>query len=67
MASMDYCKFENTYRDFIKCTIHLESIWCDDKEIWESEWYYAQQMKEWCERYIYLMNKIEEDTEVRTK
>lgn len=63
---MDYCKFENTYNDFIKCAIHLEDIWCNGKEIRESEWHYAQQMKEICERYIYLMNKVKEETEVKT-
>ena len=44
MANMSYCRFENTYSDFIDCAKALEDIVNYGDSISESEWEFAKKL-----------------------
>ena len=46
MANMSYCRFENTYRDLLDCSIHINS------DLSESESYYRKLLIELCNQII---------------
>ena len=60
MANMSYCRFENTLRDLVDCANALDRIVYEGESISESEWEYAQRMKEWCERFIEAIENCDE-------
>lgn len=57
MANMSYCRFENTYHDFVDC---VEAIEYDDfEELSDSEKRYAKLLYEACERFVGLFPQDE--------
>jgi hypothetical protein len=64
MANMSYCRFENTYRDLVDCVTALEGVVYNEERISYSELEYAKRMREWCERFVSVMDDLDE-TEVR--
>ena len=58
---MSYCRFENTKSDLADCVGALEGVVYDGEEISKREWQYAKRMKELCEEYLELFERIEEE------
>ena len=61
MANMSYCRFRNTLQDLSDCVVALDRIVCGEESISESEWKYAKRMKEWCERFVEIIEDCDEE------
>lgn len=59
MASMSYCRFENTCSDFFKCIDALENF----EDLSDSERHYAELMFKYTERYIDAFEAWREEKE----
>lgn len=55
MASMDYCKFENTSHDLFRCLNALKR----GEHISEEEMVYAKRMRGYCEEYCEAFDEYE--------
>ena len=58
---MSYCRFENTYRDLLDCSIHINS------DLSESESHYRKLLVDLCNQIVedfeYNSDGLEEDEE----
>ena len=59
MASMSYCRFENTYRDLEDCVEDLEN----KKHLSETEYSYMKYLLQTCKEYIELAEDYENPEE----
>ena len=58
MANMSYCRFENTYADLAGCVVALDRTIDGEDTISERELFYARQMRDLCEQYLELVDKV---------
>lgn len=56
MANMSYCRFENTYSDLCDCFNAIKN----GEKLSEDELYYAEKMRNLCEKFIEEFDEYEE-------
>lgn len=61
MANMSYCRFENTYADFVDCAKALEDIVNYGDSISEKEWAFAKRLRNWCDTFCEVFDEIDEE------